>query len=443
MQIQKIKPGYKLVKSLFGKNEEIPEDWEIKKFDELFEFLRTGSNSRSDLEKSGDIQYIHYGDIHTKWNLILDCDSEEIPCIDKTKVERLPLLKNGDLIIADASEDYEGSGASILLKNVNNKKIVSGLHTIALRSKVENISLDFKAFLISIKFVKKQIISYVTGISVYGLSKNNLKKVKIPLPTLPEQQKIGSILSNVYSLINQTQKEIEQTAILKKGLMQKLLTKGIGHTKFKKVISLFGKYEEIPSDWKKSQLLDLCKKKPEYGANVSAIKRNDKLPRYIRITDLNDDGTLRDEEWKSIEEKNAEKYILNEGDIVFARTGATVGKTYLYRKKDGKCAFAGYLIRFIPDKSILDSQYIFYLTQSKNYWRWLKSIQTWGAQPNVNAAQYSKMPILLPPLKEQEKISSFLSNVDLRIEVFQFKKSKLENLKKGLMQKLPTGQIRV
>ena len=147
MQLQKPKPGYKLVKSIFGKYEEITKDWEIKKVDELFEFLSTGTNSRSDLEKSGDMQYIHYGDIHTKWNSILDCDLEEIPWIDKNKVERLPLLKDGDLIIADASEDYEGSGASILLKNVKNKKIVSGLHTIAFRSIDENISSDFKTYL--------------------------------------------------------------------------------------------------------------------------------------------------------------------------------------------------------------------------------------------------------------------------------------------------------
>ena len=85
---------------------EIPEEWEIKTFNELFEFLITGSNPRSNLEESGDILYIHYGDIHTKWNFILDCDSEKIPWINRTKVEGIPLLKDGDLIIADASEDY-------------------------------------------------------------------------------------------------------------------------------------------------------------------------------------------------------------------------------------------------------------------------------------------------------------------------------------------------
>ena len=238
-----------IVKSLFGKYEEYPIDWHVKTFDELFKFLRTGSNSRDDLQETGDVYYIHYGDIHAKWRSVLDCDLEEIPMIDKAKVQDLPFLKEGDLIIVDASEDYEGSGASVLLRNVKNRKIVSGLHTIVLRNIDENIFPDFKTYLNSIKFVKNQIIAYVTGISVYGLSKNNLKKIRIPLPPLKEQQKIASILSNVDELIQKTEQIIEQTQRLKKGLMQRLLTKGIGHTKFKKT-----ELGEIPKEW---QLVDI------------------------------------------------------------------------------------------------------------------------------------------------------------------------------------------
>ena len=215
---------FKKIKSLFNKYENIPKEWEIRTFEQLFEFLRTGTNSRSDLEECGEIGYIHYGDIHTKWNSVLDCSLEEIPFIATYKVEKLPLLEEGDLIIADASEDHEGSGASILLKNVKNRKIVSGLHTIALRSQDKNISPEFKRYLVSIKFVKNQIIAYVSGISVYGLSKNNLKIVKIPLPSFTEQQKIASILSGVDAYIQKNQQYKERLEKLKKGLMQKLLT---------------------------------------------------------------------------------------------------------------------------------------------------------------------------------------------------------------------------
>ena len=210
---------------------------------------------------------------------------------------------------------------------------------------------------------------------------------------------------------------------------------------YKFVKGLFGKYEEIPEEWKYVKLIEKCSGKPEYGAGISAIEKNLKLPRYIRITDLNNDGSLRNSEWKSISEKDSKGYILNEGDILFARTGATVGKTYLHRKNNYKYAFAGYLIRFKPDDQNLDCEFLFNLTHSKFYWSWLTSIQTWGVQPNVNAEQYSNMPILLPPLPEQQKIASILSNVDALIESTYKIIEKTERLKKGMMQKLLTKGI--
>ncbi len=205
---------------------------------------------------------------------------------------------------------------------------------------------------------------------------------------------------------------------------------------------IFGKVMEIPEEWKKTTLSENCIGKAEYGVSVSAIEKNLKLPRYIRITDLNDNGTLRYSEWKSISEEDAQDYILYEGDILFARTGATVGKTYLHQESNETCAFAGYLIRFKPDNKNLDSKFLFYLTHSKFYWAWLLSIQTWGVQPNVNAKQYSIMPILLPLINEQQKIASILSNVDALIQNTQQVVDKAGRLKKGLMQELLARGIR-
>jgi type I restriction enzyme, S subunit len=215
---------FKKIPWLFKKDLIIPKDWDIKKInDDIFEYLSSGTNARSDLNETDEISYIHYGDIHTKWNLVLDCDSETIPRISKEKVTKLPLLKDGDLIIADASEDVAGSGTSILLKNVKNKKIVAGLHTIVLRNKDENISSDFLKYLTSMNSVKIQIVSYVTGSKVFGLSKKSCRNIKVPFPKLPEQQKITSILSNVdEQIINQT-KNLETLKKLNNSLMQKLL----------------------------------------------------------------------------------------------------------------------------------------------------------------------------------------------------------------------------
>jgi type I restriction enzyme, S subunit len=215
---------FKKVPWLFGKEIEIPEEWEVKKIDDVFEFIISGTNARSDLNDSGEIRYIHYGDIHTKWNIQLDCDLDKIPQIDKEKVFRLQLLKEGDLIIADASEDVEGSGTSISLKNVKNKKIVAGLHTLVLRRKDENISFGFMKYLTSVSSIKIQIISWVTGAKVFGLTKASCKKIKVPLPPLPEQQKIASILSNIDSKITSQEQYKEKLEKLKKSLMQKLIT---------------------------------------------------------------------------------------------------------------------------------------------------------------------------------------------------------------------------
>ena len=187
---------FKRVPWMFGREIEIPEEWKINQISKVFEYLKTGTNPRNDLREHGGVMYIHYGDIHTKWDMVLDCNYSEIPFINKEKVGYLSLLKDGDLIVVDASEDHEGSGTSVVVKNVS-KKMVSGLHTIALRDNNQNTQVDFRAYITSIRFVKTQIIASVTGISVYGLSKKKLGKIKIPIPSLPEQQKIASILSGV------------------------------------------------------------------------------------------------------------------------------------------------------------------------------------------------------------------------------------------------------
>ncbi len=215
---------FKKVKWLFGKEIEIPEKWEIKQVKEIFELLKTGTNSRSDLTDDGDVGYIHYGDIHKKWHLILDCNTAEIPLIDSKKVAKVTKLKNGDLIIADASEDHEGSGASILIKNANNKTIVSGLHTIAMRDSNKITHSEFRAYITSSRLVKTQIISYVTGISVYGLSKSNLNTIRIPIPPLPEQIQIASILSGIDVIIKDTRDHLSKLKAMRKSIINEKLT---------------------------------------------------------------------------------------------------------------------------------------------------------------------------------------------------------------------------
>ncbi|MBM3301918.1 MAG: restriction endonuclease subunit S [Deltaproteobacteria bacterium] len=188
---------------------------------------------------------------------------------------------------------------------------------------------------------------------------------------------------------------------------------------------------------------DLSLGQPEYGATSSAIDKYNNLPRYVRITDITDDGELLESTWQSIPREAAEAYILRKDDFLFARNGATVGKTYLYREKDGECAFAGYLIRFTPNPALLLPEFLFQYTHSPSYYKWVKGMLRAGAQPNINATEYSNMVLPKPPIAEQREIVEALSSIDQEVEKETDHKAQLESLKQGLMQVLLPGKVRV
>lgn len=154
-----------------------------------------------------------------------------------------------------------------------------------------------------------------------------------------------------------------------------------------------------------------------YGIGASAVDFDPELPTYLRITDINDDGSINKDNLKSIDEEDYEKYILKENDIVFARTGNSTGRNYFYEKKDGLLVFAGFLIKFSLDKEKVFPKYIKYVCQSKKYWGWINSVATGSTRKNINAKMYEKMPIFLPEEKTQEKIVTLLENFDSKIEI--------------------------
>lgn len=197
----------------------------------------------------------------------------------------------------------------------------------------------------------------------------------------------------------------------------------------------------IPKDWDCIDLGSVCINGGKYGAAAPSIDYSPDLPRYIRITDLTDDGRLRSIDIKSIRQEDAKGYLLDEGDFLFARTGATVGKTYLHNTK-GNYAFAGYLIRFVPNPEKLLGSYLSNFTQSEKYWSWIRSTIHTGAQPNINAQEYSELHIPLPSIVEQKAIVQILSTWDHAIERVQWLIEAKQRQKKGLMQGLLTGRLR-
>lgn len=205
----------------FGK---VPLGWGVKKVKDCFDFYPTASYSRSQLIESGEVNYIHYGDIHTKFDRILDTEKQVLPFIPNELRKKYELLQDGDLVISDASEDWEGVGKSIELINVGDKKIISGLHTLHLRPKSDDFIQGIKGYILNIHKVSIGIKRLATGMKVYGISKPNLGRVYLPIPTEPEQRLIKKTLDECSDDIFKKQTKTKILQRLKKSLMQNLLT---------------------------------------------------------------------------------------------------------------------------------------------------------------------------------------------------------------------------
>ena len=156
--------------------------------------------------------------------------------------------------------------------------------------------------------------------------------------------------------------------------------------------------------------------KGSYGIAASAVPYSKNLYTYLRITDINDDGTLNLHDLKSVEDEKAKNYLLRPNDIVFARTGASTGRNYFYDGTDGEFVYAGFLIKFSIDPQKVNPMYIKYYCKSKQYKDWINSFNTGSTRGNINAQTFGKMPIPLLSRKKQDLLVDTLSCIDLKIK---------------------------
>ena len=198
--------------------------WEEKRLCDVFDFHSTANNSRADLSPDGNTYYVHYGDIHKKHHTYINFSNEEITKISSSLYKKATYLENGDLIIADASEDTDGIAKAVEVRGLKKgERAIAGLHTILLRDQKGVYANGFKGLLGEAESFKKQIKRLAVGAKVYSVSKTVLKEVRLLSPGRAEQTKIANCLSSIDDLITVQVQKIEILKKHKKGLMRQLL----------------------------------------------------------------------------------------------------------------------------------------------------------------------------------------------------------------------------
>ena len=199
--------------------------WDVRTFGSIFQYYATATNSRSDLVPTGDIFYIHYGDIHTRFHNHLDFSAMRPPRIERGRCPNATLLQNGDWVMVDASEDHDGVGKSIEVQGLStNIAAVAGLHTVLLREKLPTFAPGFKGHLGNLESLHEQFLRVTTGMKVFGVSKAALKEIELPVPHPKEQVAIAAILSDMDAEIVTLEAKLSKTRQIKQGMMQELLT---------------------------------------------------------------------------------------------------------------------------------------------------------------------------------------------------------------------------
>lgn len=253
------------------------------------------------------------------------------------------------------------------------------------------------------------------GAAQRNLDVKSFKKLTIAIPPQSTQLAIVSELDKINELIRLKKEQLKDFDNLAQSLFYEM----------------FGDPVENEKGWEVKKIKDIATEKLSYGSGASAVPFN-KSVRYIRITDINEYGELKDE--KVSPNIFDEKYLLAEGDILFARSGATVGKTYLHKQNEIPCIYAGYLIRLRPNELLVLPNYVYYYTKSNYYKSFICANQRVVAQPNINAKQYGDLDIPLPPLSLQRLFAQRIEQIEREKSEVQKSIQDLETLLASRMQ---------
>ncbi|MES2678539.1 MAG: restriction endonuclease subunit S [Bacteroidota bacterium] len=413
---------------------EIPKGWKYLPFGNVFEFVQSLALSRDQLtvdREEGEIFNIHYGDIHATYKTdMLDFDKEEnIPRIKGMGSSKtVPFLEDGDLLIADASEDYEGVAANLEIKNIKSRKATGGLHTFVARDNSGLTVQGFRTYILKNPAIAKEIKKLATGSKVYGISKTNLATLKILIPTKKEQTRIAGILETWDTAIEIVEELINKKERIKRDAMHLLLT---GKIRFKKFDG---------EHWKKHQLQEITtvirgssprpKGDPKYYGG--------RIPRLM-VEDVTRDGkyVTPNVDFLTVEGAKLSRPV-SKGTLVLVCSG-DIGIPSILNVD--ACIHDGF-IGFKDVNKDVNIEFLYYrfLLMKEEFNR---SATHGGIFTNLTTTGIKEQVISMPSKKEQDDIVKVINSFDEEIATLRTQHRHIHNQKRGLMQTLLTGKIQL
>ena len=395
--------------------------WEQRKVGEVAYGFEYGLNAAAS-DFDGEKKYLRITDIddQTREFRTDDLSSPDInnPIDDKY------LLKEGDILFARTGASV---GKTYLYKASDGKTYYAGFLIRAHVSDEADAGFIFQSTLT--ERYKQFVLLTSQRSGQPGINAQEYADLLLPLPSLSEQRRIGAFFDRLDSLITLHQRKYDKLCVLKKSMLDKMFPKGG---------SLYPeiRFAGFTDPWEQRKVGEVAYGF-EYGLNAAASDF-DGEKKYLRITDIDDQTReFRTDDLSSPDINNPidDKYLLKEGDILFARTGASVGKTYLYKASDGKTYYAGFLIRaHVSDEA--DAGFIFQSTLTERYKQFVLLTSQRSGQPGINAQEYADLLLPLPSLSEQRRIGAFFDRLDSLITLHQRKLELLRNIKKSMLDKM-------
>jgi type I restriction enzyme S subunit len=383
---------------------------------EILSFFSTNSLAREYLGENGKIANIHYGDIHMVFPPVLNADTENLPLISesaKFSAEKATLCNDGDILVADASEDYADIGKTTQIINTHKKLIVGGLHVLHCRDTHHKTAGCFLAYYLNSSWVHRQIQVLATGAKVLGISKSNLGRVVLNLPSKWEQERISTFMNLYYKKCELQREKIE--ALNKE--KQRIVNMHFNQQHGKQV-----RYKSIYTKAGEGGTPSTAVAEFYEGGEIPFVKIEHLCQKYLRAVNsyITSRGLVASSAW-----------IVPKNSVIFSN-GATIGAVSInllpVTTKQG-------ILGIVPNEKIT-TEYLYYLMSSHYFRHEVYRITTCGTMYTAYLKDIDGIKIYIPTIAEQTRFVDVIKRVDLKITLEQQKFDKLQQFKKGLLQQL-------